>query len=348
MAINKISGNILQDNLQRGANLSIQGNLAYFDISNSRVGILTDTPGDTFTVAGIANATDVRITSSTPSGIFYASGNRLVVNDSNLTFDGSTLTLLGTANIANLSISGNIETAGNITGGNIGTTGNVSAGNVVSTGLVQGVDLITQTANIGNVNISGNSISADSGILELGSNANISITGGSPDYVLATDGTGNLVWVAGGNIVGSLGNLAISNTTILSNIANANITLQPSNNQTVIIDTTSGLVIPVGTELERPSPAATGTIRFNVNIGRIEVYDGTEWDSMVSGVTNQLFAGDNSTLTFVLDRASTSAATLVMFNGVVQIPTVAYTVTGNLITFVEPPLTSDIIDIRFL
>lgn len=344
MAINKISGNILQDNLQRGANLSIQGNLAYFDVSNNRVGILTNTPGDDFTVAGIANAANVRIVSATAGGIFYASNDKLVVNNGNLTFDGSELTLLGTANIANLSISGDINTAGNITGGNLNT-----AGNVVSSGTVLGNNLVvSSTANIGNVNISGNSISADSGILELGSNANVSITGGSPDYVLATDGTGNLIWIDGGSIVGALGNLDVANTTISANIANANITLQPSGSQTVIIDTTSGLVIPVGTALERPSPATTGTIRFNVDIGRIEVYDGTEWDSMVSGVTNQLFTGDGSTLVFTLDRASTSAATLVMFNGVVQVPTVAYTVVGNLITFTEAPLSSDVIDIRFL
>jgi hypothetical protein len=78
------------------------------------------------------------------------------------------------------------------------------------------------------------------------------------------------------------------------------------------------------------------------------VYDGAEWDSVAAGVTNQLFTGDDSTLVFALDRDSTSAAALVMFNGVVQIPGVAYTVTGNLITFAEAPLTSDVIDVRFL
>jgi hypothetical protein len=69
---------------------------------------------------------------------------------------------------------------------------------------------------------------------------------------------------------------------------------------------------------------------------------------MVGGVTNQLFNGDGSTLVFTLDRTTTSAAALVMFNGVVQIPTVAYTVTGNIITFAEAPLSTDVIDIRFL
>jgi len=52
MAINKISGNILADNLQRGANLAIQGNLIYFDVDNNRVGILTSTPSAALDVGG--------------------------------------------------------------------------------------------------------------------------------------------------------------------------------------------------------------------------------------------------------------------------------------------------------
>ena len=67
-----------------------------------------------------------------------------------------------------------------------------------------------------------------------------------------------------------------------------------------------------------------------------------------ANVTNQLLVGDGSTLVYALDRSSTSAATLIMFNGVVQVPTIAYTVTGNSVTFAEPPLPTDTVDIRFL
>jgi hypothetical protein len=383
MAINRISGNILQDNLQRGANLSFQGNLVYIDIQNNRVGVKTSAPQDDFNVVGVANAANVRITSATANGIFYASTTKLAVTDSNLQFDGTTLTLVGTANIANINIAGNIVTAGNISGGNLSTagqvsavgnisggnlaaTGNVSAAGIAATGNVTGGNVVTAgdilgnnltltgtaniavSANIANVNIAGNAISADSGVLELGSNANVSITGGSADYVLSTDGSGNLTWIAGSEIVGALGNLAISNTTILANIANGNITLEPTGTGLVVIDTATGLTIPVGNTAQQPDPAQTGTIRFNTDAGRLEVYDGTEWDSVAAGVTNQLFNGDNSTVTFVLDRSSTSAATLIMFNGVVQIPSVAYVVTANSVTFAEAPLSSDVIDIRFL
>jgi len=170
---------------------------------------------------------------------------------------------------------------------------------------------------------------------------------------------GNVVYIAGYQYVGALGvqnnpgnvnlgNLLVSNTTISGNIANASITLEPTGSGVVIIDTTTGLVVPTGNTAQQPSPAATGTVRFNTDIVRLEVYDGVEWDSVVAGVTNQLFTGDGSTLVFTLDRDSTTAATLVMFNGVVQIPTIAYTVAGNLLTFAEPPLPTDTVDIRFL
>lgn len=170
---------------------------------------------------------------------------------------------------------------------------------------------------------------------------------------------GNVVYIAGYQYVGALGvqnnpgnvnlgNLLVSNTTISGNIANASITLEPTGSGVVIIDTTTGLVVPVGNTAQQPSPAATGTVRFNTDIVRLEVYDGAEWDSVVAGVTNQLFNGDGSTLVFTLDRDSTSAATLIMFNGVVQIPTIAYTVTGNVLTFAEPPLPTDTVDVRFL
>ena len=81
MAINKISGNILADNLVRGSNLAIQSNLVYFDVTNNRVGVGTSVPADTLSVIGVANASNVRITSATANGIFYADTNKFDVID---------------------------------------------------------------------------------------------------------------------------------------------------------------------------------------------------------------------------------------------------------------------------
>lgn len=246
MAINRISGNILQDNLQRGTNLSIQGNLIYFDVNTNRVGIRTATPGSDLEVVGVLEVGSVTI-----------------------------------------------DSAGNIDAGGV----NIN-------------DLAEPVAN----------------------------TDAATKFYVDSQ-TGNLT---------SIGNLSISNTTITTSLATGNITLAPTGNSDVIIDTVSGLVLPVGDTAQRPSPAQTGTVRFNTDSDRVEIYDGTGWEDVVANVTNQVLNGDGSTAVFTLDRDTTTAAALVMINGVVQLPVTAYSVAGNQITFSQPPVVSDTIDIRFL
>jgi hypothetical protein len=183
--------------------------------------------------------------------------------------------------------------------------------------------------------------------------ANINMNSSSINNVAAPVANGdatNKLYVDGitSNIVTNLGNITFSNTTISTSQATGNITLLPTSNSTVIISATSGLVLPVGNITQRPNPATTGTVRFNTETVRVEVYDGAEWDSIASGVTNQILYGDNSNTIFTLDRVTTAAAALVALNGVLQVPSLSYTVAGNLITFVQAPAISDIIDVRFL
>ena len=151
-----------------------------------------------------------------------------------------------------------------------------------------------------------------------------------------------------GNVT-SIGNLVVNNTTITSSTANANISIDPNGTGTFVIVGTYGFVIPVGNTAQRPTPASAGTLRFNSEYARIEYYDGVEWDVVAGGITNQTIDTANGVEdTFTLDRESTTAAVLVMLNGIVQIPTNSYTVTGNSLVFTQAPAVSDIIDIRFL
>lgn len=152
-----------------------------------------------------------------------------------------------------------------------------------------------------------------------------------------------------GNGVSNIGNLTVTDTTITTITANANINIDPNGSGTFTIVGTNGFVIPVGNVAQRPSPVSEGTLRFNSEYGRLEYYDGTEWDVVGGGITNQTINTANGiTTVFTLDRESTTPATLVILNGVVQLPVVAYSVTGNTLTFTEAPVTNDIIDIRFL
>ncbi len=153
-----------------------------------------------------------------------------------------------------------------------------------------------------------------------------------------------------GNI-GTAGNLTFSNTTISTSLANGNITLQATGTGLVTIDGTQGFIIPAGNTAQRPSPATQGTMRFNTDTLRVEVYDGTEWDVIVGGVTDQQLNGDGSTTNFALNRTTTTAGTLVMLNGVVQLPTTAYAISpspGNTLIFTEAPVSTDVIDVRYL
>ena len=126
-------------------------------------------------------------------------------------------------------------------------SGNVTADNVFSTELITGNTLsITTLANISNVSITGNAISADSGILELGSNANISITGGSPNYILVTDGTGNLSWSSAAS-AGVIGNAIAMGTNTLGNLVSNAVTLTTSTTVTdgiTQLNTVLGKLVP--------------------------------------------------------------------------------------------------------
>jgi hypothetical protein len=153
-----------------------------------------------------------------------------------------------------------------------------------------------------------------------------------------------------GNI-GNIGNLTFANTTISTSLANGNITLTATGTGLVTIAGTLGFIVPAGNTAQRPSPATQGTLRFNTENLRLEVYDGSEWDQVVGGVTSETFNGDGSTVSFNLNRTTTTAGALVMLNGVVQLPTTAYSVVpspGNTLVFTEAPVSTDVIDVRYL
>ena len=361
MAINKISGNILADNLLRGSDLAFQNDLLYIDVANDRVGVLTATLSDEFTVNGVANVSNVRVTSAIANGIFYADSNLLALTDGNFTWDGTTLAVIGnidggnvnvvneisanSANIGTLNI-GNVDISGNLTVGNltantsITSLGNIDGANIIATGNLEGNNaVITNNVSATTVNATGN-ISGGN-IITLGNIAgnNISISNVANITVLNAES-------------GNLGNLTFADTTISTLLANGNITLEPTGNGLLLIDTVTGVVIPAGNTAQQPTYAVVGTLRFNSDLGFLEVYDGIGWDIIEAGGTtviiNQTINPDGSSITYTLDETATAASVLVTMNGVQQTPDVDYSVTGNSISFTDPPLITDIIQVRFL
>jgi hypothetical protein len=111
------------------------------------------------------------------------------------------------------------------------------------------------------------------------------------------------------------------------------------------------MIIPKGTTAERPGTGVQGMIRYNSTTGSAEVYTGALWRNLSGDftiITADSFNGDDNTTAFTLSETATTASVMVSINGVIQIPTTAYSVSGTTLTFTEAPATGDVIDARIM
>ena len=221
-------------------------------------------------------------------------------------------------------------------------SGGVNSANVVAT--------ISSNAFI--VNASTPSTSQSSGALVVTGGAGIS----GNVYANAYITTNGVFWSNGARaLYGNVdvdaylpmytGNVASGNVITTGNVYTNYISATTGN---VVTFTSTGAVkLPIGNSSNRPT-GAIGEIRYNTDTSQVEFYNGLGWIGVTSTVTSQQIVGDNVNATFTLDQNSTNVGILVSINGTIQQPTVAYTVSGNQITFSEVPLSSDTIDIRYL
>ncbi len=121
------------------------------------------------------------------------------------------------------------------------------------------------------------------------------------------------------------------------------------------INSADSILLPKGGNADRPAAAGhsdvAGMFRYNTTSNAVEWYNGSSWQSGATTftvITDEQFNGDDSTTVFTLGAASTTNSTIVSINGVVQIPTLAYSVSGTTLTFTEAPATGDVIDVRRL
>ena len=327
MAISRIAGQMLQANLERDGNSLAVINTAnsipilYLDVTNSLVGINTSAPTTALHVVGNILANNLSTTGNVGSGNVLTTG--LMSATSNIT-GGNVLTT------GLMSATGKITSSANITGGNLLTSGQVSAtGNVTGNYILgNGSQLTGLPATYSNANVA-------TFLANFGSNS-ISTTGN----------------ITSGNSVS--GNLTFSSTTISTNLSNGNINLTATGTGLVQISGNSGIVIPTGNTAQRPTGNTTGTFRYNNILNQLEYNNGSAWIQVGSGgsgnviVIDQQITPDGTNATYTLTQTTTQAGILVSINGISQLPSVSYTVTGNAITFTETPTTTDIIDIRFL
>ena len=105
-------------------------------------------------------------------------------------------------------------------------------------------------------------------------------------------------------------------------------------------------VMPIGPTVDREAHPKTGSFRFNTdarsNTGAVEIFNGVKWELLpISGlvpITKDSFAGDSITTDFIMSQVVPTTYDVVVFIGNVhQNPGVAYSVSGNIISFASPP-----------
>ena len=212
---------------------------------------------------------------------------------------------------------GNINSSAAVTGVTVTASGNITGGNIATTG----------QANLGNIVISGDNITGTNGVVEFNSAAadvDIKISGDTVANLLITDAGTDTVLIGTGN---------------------------PTVGAALKVGTTDSILMPVGNTSQRPGTPATGMIRFNTTEDTVEYYDSDSWVNVASDFTiivDNQFSGNSVQTAFTLTANSTTAAVIVSINGVLQIPTTAYSVSGNVLTFTEAPESTDVIDVRIL
>ena len=277
----------------RSTNLTAttQANLATFTLSGNTISSSSNTIN--FTPNG-ANPTVFSGTINV--GTLAISGNTVQAtgtnNDVNITANGT-----GSINLnGNTLVTGNLHATGTITAdGNI-QLGDQTTDTISFTGEVNSniLPATTNTYNLGSASLQWNNVYAQTatvGNLTVNnfstpilttanltiSNNTIAATPDNTDINFTTSGTGGV----------SLGNFKFYQNTITNTLSNAVSQFASTNNGYYKISGTYGVVIPVGSNIQRPPLAytETGMIRFSTDNQYVEVYNGTAWTS-IAGVSS--------------------------------------------------------------
>ena len=415
MSIGRISGPMLKPNLERqGVDLSVETDLLYIDVSNNRIGVNNAVPTVEFDLLGVAlfnqnlqidgttissvnsNANiilepngsgTVNVGNLTAGRVIYAGVDGALIDNANLTFDGTNLyiggnTVLNSAQLGNLDVTDNTISSTN-TNGNIvldpngvGTVNltNLTSGRVVlagtdgalvdsanltfdGTSLYISGDVVLVSASLGNISINANTISSTN------TNGNIVLNPNGVGDVIIDTATANQVFYSGSSkeiLTSSVltfngttfaaANISIAGSTISNTDTDGDLTIDVNGTGTLIVDTTTAIKLPMGTSLERPADIE-GYVRYNTDTDYVEYYNGASWLSLTPAIGVSLlsnYSGDGSTTGFVLAAATTTNNTIITLNGVVQSPGNAYTISGTALTFTEAPRSGDDIEVRFV
>ena len=261
------SGNVIVPNLT--VNLSLSGNTANFsgNVVVPNLGVNLELSGNTANFSGNVVVPNLSVNLALSGNTANFSGNVVVSNlGVNLELSGNTANFTGNVSALNASL-GNLATANFVNvSSNLYVTDTANVGNLRTDNLLYANgspwDLqeaaganteiqfndgsnnfgasanftfndTTQTLTVtGNANVSALTVSGNS---DLGNIGNVKITGGSTNYVITTDGAGNLSW---GSPTGSL--LANGTSNVSIPVANGNVNISAAGVANVLVVTGTG------------------------------------------------------------------------------------------------------------
>ena len=254
---------ISQGSLWAGSSWVLTVPSGEIDIGTTNIDFTQFTQAGSYTGANGINITGTVISANTDNVTTTITGGNIVVK----TGAQFTTPNIGAATGTSLDLSGNVL-AGNlnsnatITTVDLNATGNILAANLTSNAFINAVDgnltgnltvggNITTTGAAGNISganvIFANSFTSNGGVVDfytnnanvqLGSNANVHIYGGSAGEVLQTDGSGNLSWyaISATSIQNGTSNVSIP-------VANGNVNTSVDGNINVFVVTGTGAIV---------------------------------------------------------------------------------------------------------
>ena len=355
------TANITGGNILTSGVVSAGGTVTGTSLLGSVVSVSANITGGNILTSGVVSAGGTVTGTSHIGSVVSVTAN---ITGGNLLTGGlisATSTITSTANITGgnlltgglISAASTITTTANITGGNLlfgagvisgtgtiyagnlvltGTesdTGNITAGNLLTGGLVSAVG----SGTFGNIILINNNIN------QLQANSIITVNGASANTNFAVNGqSANVFFVSGSTNTASFG--SSTQTT----------------NAVVAFNATNSVLMPVGTTAQKPATGVTGMLRFNSTLNSLELYNNSAWTTVgatsFTVISDEQFNGDGSNVAFTLGSTQTTNSCIVSINGVVQIPTSAYSVSGTypscVLTFTEAPASGDLIDVREL
>jgi hypothetical protein len=237
---------------------------------------------------------------------------------------------------ASMTLTGNISVNA-VSAGQIGNTNTILEGTLVAASSSQ--PNITSTGTLVLLNVAGNITSANL------------ITGNiNSSYIISNANISAVNINATGDISAYNVNANVYTNSIVGQSPNGNVVITPTGIGIVNVNSKTALQVPSGNNGEYPTFLSAGMIRWNTSYNYLEVYTGTTWEAVglegTTVVTSDTFTGNGSQVDFILSQNNTTQGTLVSVNGVLQIPTTSYTVSGNVLTFAEAPISTDIIEAR--